>query len=261
VKDRCHTATGSCHGAIAGSAGSTGSTVSAPSGGGDTAKVLAATPLFSSLDPASLDKLSKACSRRSYDRGHFLSYQGDPGDRIFVIEEGMVKVVLTSERGDEVVLATMGIHETLGELTVLDESPRSASLIAVEPTVVLILSRRALLQVMAEHNTVLDAMLHSLAAIVHHLTDLTGDFVFLDLGGRVAKLLLRLAAAHGVPNPTGHVVLDVRLSQSELATMVGASRPAVNRALQLLALRGWISLEDHVIVLRDLPALRRRAAG
>jgi CRP/FNR family transcriptional regulator, cyclic AMP receptor protein len=225
------------------------------------ALVLGAAPLFAGLDEATLGHLATACSQRAYGRGHFLCYQGEPGDRIFVVAEGLVKVVLTSEQGDEVVLATMGAHETFGELTVLDESPRSASVVAVEPTVALLLSRRALLQVMAEHPTVLDAMLHSLAVIVRRLTEQTGDFVFLDLGGRLAKLLLRLAEAHGVPSRTGDVVLDLHLSQSELAAMVGASRPAVNRALQMLAQRGWISLEGHVTVLRDVPALQRRAAG
>ena len=227
----------------------------------EIAQVLGATPLFSSLDPGSLERLSMVCGQRAYGRGHFLSYQGDPGDRIFIIAEGLVKVVLTSDRGDEVVLAMTGAHESLGELTVLDRSPRSASLVAVEPTVALILSRAALLQVMAEHGNVLEAMLRSLATMVHHLTELAGDLVFLDLAGRLAKVLLRLADAHGVRIATGDVVLDLRLSQSELATMVGASRPAVNRALQLLALRGWISLEGHVIVIRDVTALGRRAGG
>jgi CRP/FNR family cyclic AMP-dependent transcriptional regulator len=227
----------------------------------EVARILGATPLFAGLDAASLDHLSTVCGQRMYDRGHFLSYQGDPGDGIFIIAEGMVKVVLTSERGEEVVLATMGRHESLGELTVLDRSPRTASLIAVEPTVALILSRPALLQVMADHSNVLDAMLASLAAIVRHLTELTGDLVFLDLAGRLAKVLLRLAGAHGTPTETGAVLVDVALSQSELATMVGASRPAVNRALQLLAVRGWISLEGQTIVLRDVEALTRRATG
>jgi CRP-like cAMP-binding protein len=225
----------------------------------DVVAVLGATPLFAALDGDSLAQLAARCGQRLLERGHFLCYQGESGDRLFVIARGTVKVVLTSERGEEVLLATMGAHESLGELAVLDGAPRSASVVAVEPTVALLLSRGALLDVMGRHPGVLDAMLHSLGDLVRRLTEQTGDFVFLDLGGRLAKALLALSRADGAT--AGAVQLDVRLSQSELATMVGASRPAVNRALHLLATRGWISVEGPVIVLRDVPSLQRRAAG
>jgi CRP/FNR family transcriptional regulator, cyclic AMP receptor protein len=224
----------------------------------DIARVLAATTLFSTLDDATLARLAGQCGQRYVKRGQFLVYQGDPGDRIFIIAEGLAKIVLSSEHGDELVFATVGRNDSLGELAVLDGSSRSASVVAVEPTRVVMLSRATLIQIMTEHPAVLDALMRSLGALVRHLTELTGDFVFLDLGGRLAKVLLRLSRAHGA-GPDG-AMIDLRLSQSDLAAMVGASRPAVNRALQLLAGRGWISLDGQVIVLRDLDALRRRCA-
>jgi CRP-like cAMP-binding protein len=93
--------------------------------------------------------------------------------------------------------------------------------------------------------------------LVRRLNDQTADLVFLDLGGRLAKLLLGLAHDDGYA--TDPAVLDIGLSQTDLAAMVGATRPAVNRALQLLAARGLISINGQVVVLKDLPGLRRRA--
>ena len=92
---------------------------------------------------------------------------------------------------------------------------------------------------------------------MRRLTEQTGDLVFLDLGGRLAKLLLRLAEAHG--DREGPAVVDLGLSQSDLASMVGATRPAVNRVLQSMAARGVIAMDGRAIVLRDIAALRRRA--
>ena len=165
--------------------------------------------------------------------------------------------MLSSAQGEEVVLNTLGRHETLGELALLDGGPRSAAVVALEPTTVLMLSRATMLDLMGRHRSVLDAMLHALGARIRHLSEHAGDLVLLDLGGRLAKLLLRLAENRTADR--GHVVLDLGLSQSDFAAMVGATRQAVNRALQLLAARGLISLEGRVIVLNDLPGLRRRA--
>jgi CRP/FNR family cyclic AMP-dependent transcriptional regulator len=223
----------------------------------EAAEVLGATRVFRALDRSSLLGLAAASRQRTYHRGQYLWYEGDPGDHLVVISTGLVKVVLTSEAGNEVLFVTLGRHETVGELAILDGSPRSASVVAVEPTTVVMLPRASVLEVMASHPAVLDAVLRSLGQLVRRLTEQTGDLVFLDLAGRVAKVLLELAQRHARDDE--HAVLDVGLSQSDIAAMVGATRPAVNRILQLFASRGLISVDGRVIVLRDLPALRRRA--
>lgn len=219
--------------------------------------VLRSTALFAGLDDEALRGLATACVRRVYGRGQYLWYQGDEGDRLVVIASGLVKVVLTSVQGEEVVLRTLGPYTTAGELAILDGAPRSAAVIAVEPTAVLLVGRATVLDLMIRHRSVLDAVLRTLGTLVRRLTEETGDLMLLDLGGRLAKLLLRLAE-NRVPE-RGRVVLDLGLSQSDFAAMVGATRQAVNRALQLLAARGLIELDGRVIVLRDLPGLRRRA--
>jgi len=225
----------------------------------EAARALKSTPMFRTLDEESLLRLAGACRQRTYRRGQYLWYQGDVGDRLVVVCRGLVKVVLASERGDEMVLVTAGVSDVLGELAVLDGSPRSASVVAVEDTTVLSLDRPIALELMARQPAVLDAVLRSLAGLVRRLTEQTADLVFLDLGGRLAKLLLGLVQANARAGDSA--VLDMGLSQSDLAAMVGATRPAVNRALQVLASRGLISIDGQVIMLRDLPGLRRRAGS
>ena len=216
-------------------------------------EVLAATKLFGGLDAAALDVLAGAAVPRRYDRGEYLFHRGERGDCLFVLARGRVKVTISSPDGVEAVLAALGPHDTVGELALLDGGQRSASVVAVEPTAAYVIGRRELMAAMGRHPAVLDAVLRGLGAMIRRLTDTTGDLVFLDLGGRLAKALLRLAAGSG----TG--VVDLGLTQSDLAAMVGASRQATNRALHLMAREGWISLDGTVIEVLDGAALRRRA--
>jgi CRP-like cAMP-binding protein len=223
------------------------------------AKILGSSVLFAGLDEQALLDLASSATPRSYRRGQYLWFQGDEGDRLLVVVSGLLKVLVSAEQGQDVVLAMVGPNETIGELAVLDRSPRSASVVAVEPTTVLTLTRSTVLELMARHRAVLDAVLRVLGDLVRRLTEQNSDLILLDLGGRLAKLLLRLAGPR--TSTDGEVVVDLGMSQSDLAAMVGATRPAVNRALQLLVSRGLISLDGRAITLHDLPALRRRAEG
>ncbi|MFL6128655.1 MAG: Crp/Fnr family transcriptional regulator [Mycobacteriales bacterium] len=213
-------------------------------------------PLLAVLGQVGLGAAVRAGSTRTYPAGQIICHQGDPGDRLYIVLHGLVKVVFTSERGDEIVLRTLGDAEVFGELALLDKSPRSASVVAVESTQVFMLLRERLLELMRQHPRLADEFLRMLGQLVRRLTEQAGDLVFLDLPGRLAKLLLQLVERHG---PAGGTVLDRRLTQSDLAAMIGASRPAVNRALQSLAARGFLTLQGQAIVLRDVEGLRRRA--
>jgi CRP-like cAMP-binding protein len=220
--------------------------------------VLGRTGLFGGLPGDLLNSLAVSSVQRIYPRDQYLWYQGDPGDRLIVVVGGLVKVVVHSEAGDQIVLAALGPPEVLGELALIDEGPRSASVIAAEETTVLMIQRSVLLRLMRQDTALLEAMLRSIGALLRRLTEQTADLVFLDLGGRVAKLLLRLGDEHG-RWVDGSTILDLRLNQTDLAQMVGASRPAVNRTLQSLAARGFVSIDGHTILIHDQTALKRRA--
>ena len=219
---------------------------------------LRSTQVFGTLEPTALTELATLCVARSYRRDQFLWYQGDPGDHLVVIVDGLVKITVASERGDEMVLATVGTADVLGELSVIDQGPRSASAVAVAATTALVVNRSALLAAMQRSPALLDALLRTLGAMVRRLTEQTTDLVFLDLGGRIAKLLVQRAERQS-DDPRRRLAVDLQLTQTELAQMVGASRPAVNRVLQGLVSRGVITVDGRTIEIVDAPALRRRA--
>ena len=227
------------------------------------ADTLAGTTVFGRVQAASLRQLAAACTTRTYKRDQFLWYQGDPGDYLVVITSGLVKVTVTSVHGDEMVLVTLGAGDVVGELSVIDQGQRSASLVAVRPTEVVVVARSPLVALMQRSPELLDDLLCALGATVRRLTEQSTDLVFLDLAGRVAKLLVRSAAASrpevGTHDRSDPPVFEMPLTQTELAQMLGASRPALNRVLQGFASRGFIRLDGRKVTVLDLAGLRRRA--
>jgi CRP/FNR family cyclic AMP-dependent transcriptional regulator len=222
------------------------------------AAALQQTAIFGELDDSALRELAQVCQQRTYRRSQFLWYQGDPGGYLVVIVRGLVKVTVTSPHGDEMLLVTLGPSEVVGELSVIDGGPRSASVVALRPTTGIVIGRAPLIALMQRSPICFDVLLRSMGALVRRLTEQATDLVFLDLAARVAKLLLREAEGRSGEQRQGAVV-DLGLTQTELAQMVGASRPAVNRVLQSLAARGSISIKAGKIIIHDSIALRRRA--
>jgi CRP-like cAMP-binding protein len=219
------------------------------------ASVLSEIPLFRVLGESGIENTARAGISRRYRAGQIIIHQGDPGESLYVVLDGLVKVVFTTEHGDEIVLNMLGRGDTFGELALLDNSPRSASIVTVRPAWVYALPRARLLELMREHPGLADEFLRMLGHMVRRLTDQAADLAFLDLGGRLAKLLLQLADKHGQDDG----VVDLPgLTQSDLAALIGASLPAVNRALQSLVARNLIAVKGRAITLLDVAALRKR---
>ena len=222
------------------------------------AGLLGSTDLFKELEPPVLEQLGRNVTVRNYRRGHLIFAQGEPGDSLFVISEGLVKVFVTSDEGEDMVLVTLRPPDTFGELALIDGGLRSASAEAVEPTTALILSRGTLIELLQGHPTLAQALLSSLGGLVRRLTEQAADLVFLDLHGRVAKLLLTLAEERG-RREGQEVLLDLQVTQSDLAAMVGGSRQSVNHILHAFQRRGYLEIEGRRIALKDLRALAKRA--
>ncbi len=221
-------------------------------------ELLRRTRLFAGLDEPTLRALAERSVERSFQRHGRLFFQGDPGDGLFVLASGLVKVVVSSEEGEEMVLVTLGPGEALGELAVVDGGPRSAAAEALEPTSALLITRPVLLELAARDPALTDALLRALGGLLRRLTEQASDLVFLDLPGRMAKLLAGLAAERGSATPDG-IELDANLTQTDLAGMVGASRQSVNQILQGFARRGYLQVQGRRIVIHRLDLLRRRA--
>jgi CRP/FNR family cyclic AMP-dependent transcriptional regulator len=217
--------------------------------------LLAQVPLLAQLAPASLDGVAALMRRHRYAAGEVIFHQGDPGTALYIVEEGEVKIVLGSSRGDEVVLALFGRGDFLGELSLLDGEPRSAEAVATVPSALWILPRDAFTSFLTAQP---QAALVLLAALSRRLRGADGrihDGVFLDVRTRLVKLLVELADTRGRPGPHG-VMVASRLTQGDLAGMIGATRESVNKWLRYYAERGLIRHERQRLIVVDPERLR-----
>lgn len=222
------------------------------------ATLLSRTSLFGPLGDDVAKRLAEHAAERKYSKGQIIFHEGDRDDALFVMASGLIKVFLTSEQGEEMVLVTLRPPETFGELALIDSGTRSASTEALEDTTLIVLRRASLLELFQELPQLMDALLKSVGKSLRRLTEQTADLVFLDLEGRVAKLLLTLADQRGQPGGDG-VVLDLGLTQTDLAGMVGGSRQSINQILHSFQHRGYVDLQRKRVILKRPDLLRRRA--
>lgn len=216
-----------------------------PAGLGNT---LTRIPLFARLSPSEHEQLARWLSRRSFRRGEILFRQGDPGDTLLIVVSGQVKVILSTPDGEEAVVAIFGPGDFFGDMALLDGRPRSASVVALEPTNTLILHRRDFQEFMRLHPVVAEDMFAVLADRLRRLDEQLKQTYFLDLPVRLAHKLLQLAVEKGHKTTEG-VLIDLPLTQSDLAGMVGASRQRVNRVLAELQDKQVIRIERRGITI------------
>jgi CRP-like cAMP-binding protein len=218
---------------------------------------LRACPLFAQLEPEALEELAARLRRRRYRRNEVVFHQGDPGDTLHVIAEGAMKIVLPSPEGEEAIIATLRSGDFFGELALLDGGTHSATVTAVEPAMTLALPRAAFLEVLGQSAGIRDALLKSLAAELRRLTGHVEELHFLDLAGRLAMRLVRLADESGQEEAS--VTLDWPYTQSDLAAMIGGTRQSVNKLLNMLVEDQLIRIDRDCLVIMDRDGLARRA--
>ena len=221
-------------------------------------RTLDETPLFAGLDPAAVEAIAEQASVRTFSKGSHLFHQGDAGDAFYLLTHGSVKVFVSSSHGDEMVLATLRPPDALGEVALLDLGERSASAEALDDVTAIAFARSTILDLMRTQPEIGDAMLRAAGQLLRRLTGQAADLVFLDLEGRVAKLLVSLAEERGQERE-GVIALDMGVTQTDLAHMVGGSRQSVNQILHSLAGRGFLTVQGRDVEIVDLERLRRRA--
>lgn len=219
---------------------------------------MARSPLFQGIEPDELTRIAETMVRRRYRRHEVIFHEGDPGDSLHVVVEGRVKITRESMEGEEAIVATLGPGETFGELALLDGAARSASATAMEPTETVTLTRPNFERLVDSGGPFRWSLLGGVAHRIRRITDQLAEVHFLDIGGRLALTLTRLAD-EASPGATKEVRLARPLTQTDLAAMVGGTRQRVNQLLGEFADEGLISLESGGIVVRDVPALRNRA--
>jgi CRP-like cAMP-binding protein len=221
---------------------------------------LAAVPLFGGLDAEGLSNLVRGMRVRRFRRGETVFHVGDPGDALFIVMTGAIKITLPADSGDEAILATLRPGDFFGELALLDGAPRSATAIAIDATETFILPRDRFRELIASEPVMRDTVLATMAAEVRRLTHHVEELHFLDITGRLASRLARMTNETGASRlPDGAVRLPGPLTQGDLAAMIGCTRQSVNKLLGLFTDDGLLRLERDRIVVLDLDGLLRAA--
>jgi CRP/FNR family transcriptional regulator, cyclic AMP receptor protein len=223
------------------------------------ADLLGETELFGSLDEQVRLWLAERASQRGYRRGQVVFVQDERGDRMFVVAEGEIRLLIRSPQGDEVELTRRSRPEAFGEVALLDGGPRSATAEAITPATLVGIARDDLVKLLRSEELVVDAFLHLLGGLVRRANHLSSALVFRDVRSRVAGKLLELVAWD--PQAPAASLVASHVSQSDLAQMVGGARQTVNQALRQFERRGWIALHHRAFEVLDPHALQHLADG
>ncbi|MBV8086296.1 MAG: Crp/Fnr family transcriptional regulator [Chloroflexi bacterium] len=235
------------------------SAAAAPPQAQSPAVLLAATPLFAVLPAEELNELARTTRSRTYQRGEMIFRKDDAGYTLYIVVSGAVKIAVSSYEGDEIILAIFTAGQFFGEMALFDEEPRSADAEAIETTEVLTVQREDLIRVLERRPRIaIMQLLKVLGQRIRATDELLQDAAFLDIPARLAKRLLDLAEQHGEDTPQG-VRINLRLTQQDLASMIGARRENVNRALAYYQSRGWLAKSRGYFTIMNQAALRHRA--
>lgn len=223
-------------------------------------EILSRAGIFQGVEPVAVANLIKDLETVKFPRGTTIFDEGEPGDRLYIITEGKVKLARHSTEGRENLLTVMGPSDMFGELSIFDPGPRTSSAVCVTDVAAATMNSELLRKWIGEHPEISEQLLRVLARRLRRTNASLADLIFTDVPGRVAKTLLQLANRFGTQEG-GALRVNHDLTQEEIAQLVGASRETVNKALATFAHRGWIRLEGKSVLIVDTERLARRARG
>ena len=207
--------------------------------------------LFESLDKREFDALSELTFVRTFEKDNVIIWAEDKGDALFIIADGKVKVSIVSEDGREVILSLLSKNAVFGELSLLDGRPRSANVIAIEETQLVMLRRADFLELIQKTPSIAVALLAELASRLRKTDRQIEGLALLDVASRISDTLLQLAIEQGVESNSG-IVVENRPTHQEIANMSGTTRETVSRVLKRLEKQGYLKSEGRKItILRD----------
>jgi CRP/FNR family transcriptional regulator, cyclic AMP receptor protein len=208
--------------------------------------VLKAVPLFASFPEDQLRMLTTVVSRKSVTRSTMVMAAGDATDSLYIVLSGRLKVMMSDAEGKEVILAILGPGEFFGEMGLIDDEPRSASVVALEACELLGITKRDFKKALADNFEMTMAVMRGLVRRLREADRKIGSLALLDVYGRVARLLLDMAETID-----GEKIVTKRLPKQDIAKMIGASREMVSRVMKDLQMGGYIEMRGSNIVLRD----------
>lgn len=208
--------------------------------------VLKAVPLFASFPEDQLRVLTTLVTRKSAPRSTTIMAGGDAIDSLYIVLSGRLKVMMSDAEGKEVILSILGPGEFFGEMGLIDDEPRSASVVTIEPCELLTIAKRDFKKSLADNFEMAMAVMRGLVKRLREADRKIGSLALLDVYGRVARLLLDMAE-----NVDGEKVVTKRLPKQDIAKMIGASREMVSRVMKDLQTGGYIEMRGSTIVVRD----------
>lgn len=226
----------------------------------DTAAIVAAlakTDLLGGLSEEDLTLVASIAAEERHPARTTIFRRGEPSSSVFVVAEGSVRISLESESGAETTLGVVGPHESFGEMALTDGGPHAASAETLEPVILVRIDRDGWFSLLERRPALARALLYALGTIVRRYADQAVECLFLDLEGRVARVLLRLAERGG--RRSQPMRLDLILTQSELAAMVAGSRQSINQILRRLEASGHVRSGRRGLMITDREGLARRA--
>lgn len=219
-------------------------------GDGSPQGLLRSVPIFADLDPASAAALGRLCETRRYRAGQVVVSEDEPGEALFVLGAGRVKVVLYGESGREVILSIFRTPgDFFGEMSLLDDEPRSATVVATDHSTLLVLSRADFRSAVARRPDIALRILTEVTRRLRRADEVIGNLALLDVFGRLARKLADLARSDGEETEEG-VVIRQRPTQADIAAMIGTSRETVSRVLSELQRRGDVVMTGKRLLVR-----------
>jgi len=211
-------------------------------------------PYFAGLSAADLEAVSQRMFEQSIERGDMILLEDDPSEAIYFVVSGAVKVFKTSIEGKEQILCLLRAGESFNDVPILDGGPNLASAIAMTPIVLYGMTKSDIEELLQDNPRIAMNVIRVLSRKVRHFVSMVEDLSFRDVTSRVAKLLLEYATDHGGPEEGTH---RPRLTQQEMAAMVGTAREVVGRSLKVLEEEGAIRMDRHRIVVTNRKALQQ----
>src|SRR5258708_7764492 len=217
---------------------------------GERTMALKAVPFFTQLNDPERDVVRAGATEKNYPKNAVVLPEGEMGDSLYMIQAGKVKVFIGDEEGREIILKILSPGAFFGEMSMIDKQPRSASVTTIESSTFLVLAHTAFERCVEQVPRIGSLVMQCLAQRVREADRKIGTLALMDVYGRVASTLLELSV-----HKDGKLMVGEKLSQQDLANMVGASREMVNRILKDLSDRGFISIESKSITIinRELP--------
>jgi len=216
-------------------------------------EVLRKVPLFASMREGDILAFAELVRERSFPKGSVIVFEDDPGDALYLVAKGQVKVVLIGEDGREVILSVLGEGNFFGEMSLIDDKPRSATVIAMIDSAVLLLRREDFQSRLRTSPEIAIALLRELSRRLRRADEKIGSLVLLDVSGRLADLVLRLAEEEGGDRITK------KLTHNVLAQMIGSSRETVSRTMRDFVERELVEVTRKEITILNRPLLERAA--